>query len=82
VSVFARPRESAATAASAVSTKNAVRIGPGGALTDTPTNVGALAGGPAQAALSALPMMSAVVVAPATKPKNGPKSRVDGKPGM
>ena len=30
----------------------------------------------------ALPMIAAVVVAPATKPKNGPKSRVDGKPGM
>ena len=33
-------------------------------------------------ALSASPMIAAVVVAPATKPKNGPKSRVDGKPGM
>ena len=31
---------------------------------------------------SAAPMISAVVVAPATKPKNGPKSRVEGKPGM
>ena len=30
----------------------------------------------------ASPMIVAVVVAPATKPKHGPKSRVDGKPGM